>query len=81
MPILKTLFYRPTEHVLLQALDESHPITRIMFPGMVYERRPSERSEVGQAATAGSLMVPRIGMAAEETILLRHRASYFDVFS
>ena len=26
-PVLKTLFYRPAEHVLLEALDASHPIT------------------------------------------------------
>ena len=43
---------------------------RIMSLGMVYERRPSERSEAGQAATAGSLMVGLSVMRASVSRLM-----------
>ncbi|WAP69945.1 hypothetical protein [Jiella pelagia] len=42
----------------------------IMSPGMVYERRPSEKSEADQAATAGSLMVGLSVMRASVSRLM-----------
>ena len=46
------------------------PSNQVMSRGMVYERRPSERSEADQAATAGSLTVGLSVMRASVSRLM-----------
>ena len=88
-PVLKTLFYRPTEHVLLEALESSHPITlATTFEPQRYvdalERRASDPHRIGELwvwrGASGQQAAERIDAHAMPDFPLAHAftASMFD---